>query len=80
MSADNPHFWHVATNRTLTFRLNVPTTVVCGERRIYQPGCLICGRAVLLETAKTDEIGMAIHDRCYFLKLKLRDASSYDAA
>jgi len=38
--------------------------------------CPICGKAVVLETAKTDEHGKAIHDDCYLLKLRLRQACS----
>jgi hypothetical protein len=79
MSAHAPRRGQAATNRTLTFRLNVPTTVI-GERSTYQPRCPICGKAVRLEAAKTDELGIAIHDYCYLLKLKLRQASGYDVA
>jgi hypothetical protein len=34
------------------------------------PGCSICGEPVLLETAKTDEAGRAIHEDCYYASLK----------
>ena len=34
-----------------------------------EPACSICGEAVALETAKTDECGRAIHENCYVLKL-----------
>jgi hypothetical protein len=30
----------------------------------------------MLETAKTDEFGKAIHENCYLLKISLRRASS----
>lgn len=34
-----------------------------------EPACSICGEAVALETAKTDECGRAVHENCYILKL-----------
>ena len=37
--------------------------------------CRICGKPVPIETSKTDEGGMAIHEECYVLKLKLEQAS-----
>jgi hypothetical protein len=33
--------------------------------------CWLCGHAVDLETSKTDEHGMAVHEECYALKLAL---------
>src|SRR5579859_1061466 len=69
MSADGLRRWQVATNRKRIFGLNVPNRVIF-ERSTYQPRCPICDRTVRLETAKTDELGMAIHDNCYWLKLK----------
>jgi hypothetical protein len=35
------------------------------------PSCGICRNPVSLETAKTDEYGLAVHQKCYFLKIKL---------
>ena len=37
--------------------------------------CWICGHAVDLETCKTDEYGMAVHENCYVLKLALAKES-----
>ena len=36
------------------------------------PVCSICNRHVILEIAKVDEYGHAIHEKCYLLKLKLK--------
>ena len=33
--------------------------------------CWICGKAVPLETCKTDEHGNPVHERCYAAKLAL---------
>lgn len=33
--------------------------------------CAICACPVLLEDAKTDERGQAVHENCYVLKLSL---------
>lgn len=35
------------------------------------PMCPICNRHVILETAKADEYGRAMHEECYVLKLHL---------
>ena len=35
------------------------------------PVCSICNRHVVLETAKVDEYGRAMHGECYLLKLQL---------
>jgi hypothetical protein len=35
----------------------------------YTPFCHICNKPVALEIAKTDEMGRAVHEGCYFLKL-----------
>ena len=37
--------------------------------------CRICGKPVSIETAKTDSDGVAIHEECYALKVKLEQAS-----
>ena len=39
------------------------------EREI---NCSICQKPVTLETAKTDEVGQAVHEECYLLKLGIR--------
>jgi len=39
-----------------------------GEQ-IHHLTCVQCGRPVLLETAKTDERGQAVHQECYELRL-----------
>ena len=40
------------------------------------PVCPICQTPVPLEIAKTDEDGVAIHEQCYILKVKLNGAST----
>lgn len=37
--------------------------------------CAICGKPVDLQTAKTNEIGKAVHDECYVLREALKRAS-----
>ena len=44
--------------------------------RISNFPCPICGKPVPLETAKSDENGICIHEECYLLKLQLERASS----
>ena len=31
--------------------------------------CSVCDKPVALELAKTDELGQAVHEECYLLKL-----------
>jgi hypothetical protein len=40
------------------------------------PACPICNKEVLLETAKTDEDGRALHEECYLLKLNLKRSTT----
>lgn len=35
----------------------------------YFPKCSICNKPVTLETAKTNELGRAVHEECYVLKV-----------
>jgi hypothetical protein len=37
--------------------------------------CFICGKPVLLEIAKTNEYGRAVHEECYVLRIKLEHAT-----
>jgi hypothetical protein len=46
------------------------------QSRHVDPLCSICNRRVSLENAKTDEHGLAVHEECYVLKLRLKRASS----
>jgi hypothetical protein len=41
-------------------------------RRPGLPACPICNKEVQFETAKTDEVGRALHEECYLLRLNLR--------
>ena len=34
--------------------------------------CSICGKPTTIETVKTDEVGRAIHDECYLLRVGFR--------
>ena len=45
------------------------------QSRNVNPLCSICDRRVPLEKAKTDEHGLAVHEECYVLKLRLKRAS-----
>jgi hypothetical protein len=40
------------------------------------PICDICHKPVKLETSKTDELGKAVHEGCYLLRLSPKKASS----
>ena len=40
------------------------------------PACPICNKEVQLETAKTDEVGRAMHEECYLLRLNLRRSTT----
>jgi hypothetical protein len=44
------------------------------QSRDLNPLCSICNRQVPLEKAKTDEHGLAVHEECYVLKLRLKHA------
>jgi hypothetical protein len=56
--------------QVLSLRVRLPHPIqTCGSL------CPICNKLVRLETAKTDEHGLAIHEECYLLKLKLKHAS-----
>jgi hypothetical protein len=39
--------------------------------RVFNLTCSFCSQAVPLETAKTEEHGLAIHEECYVLKLRV---------
>lgn len=40
------------------------------------PVCPICNKSVVLESAKTDENGGAVHEECYLLKICLKAATT----
>jgi hypothetical protein len=40
------------------------------------PACPICNKEVQLETAKTDEVGRALHEECYLLRLNLKRSTT----
>ena len=37
--------------------------------------CRLCDKPLALEACKTDESGQAVHEECYLLKIRLREAS-----
>jgi hypothetical protein len=43
---------------------------------ITSPLCFICHTPVELEISKTDENGRAVHERCYLLRLRQRQATT----
>jgi hypothetical protein len=60
---------------TSQFILRIPVSDSSTFPRPSSYLCPICDGAVSLETAKTDEIGRAIHEHCYVLKLQPKRAS-----
>ncbi|MGA7924538.1 MAG: hypothetical protein WCA20_00925 [Candidatus Sulfotelmatobacter sp.] len=41
----------------------------------HLPRCSLCDKPVLLETSKTDENAKAVHEECYVLKMRLKQAT-----
>jgi len=50
------------------------------HRHIQVVRCSICEQPVSLESVKTDEYGRTIHEECYALKMKLKQATTPPAA
>jgi len=46
----------------------------CLTMQILKPeiNCSLCGKRVAIETAKTDEVGQAVHEECYLLKIGVK--------
>jgi hypothetical protein len=42
----------------------------------HLPICGICRKPIKLETSKIDELGKAVHEGCYLLKVSLRRATT----
>jgi len=38
------------------------------------PTCSVCNKPVKLETSKADELGKAVHEGCYLLKVSVKKA------
>jgi hypothetical protein len=38
------------------------------------PRCILCDNPVLLGSSKTDENGKAVHEECYFVRMRLKRA------
>ena len=51
--------------RMLVLRMDKPTS----SDRTIKMICVICGKPVALETAKTDDDGHAVHAQCYAQKM-----------
>ena len=62
-------------NRRKVRRLNLASENRAGPKAFSFP-CPICNLPVLLETAKTDDRGQAIHERCYLLSVRLKHATT----
>ena len=42
-------------------------------------GCAICGKPLRLATAKSQDGGLPVHEECYLLRSKLKDAQTQPA-
>jgi hypothetical protein len=51
-----------------------PSAPSLSSRNPYGEGlrCRICGHEVSIESAKTDEFGLAVHEHCYCAKVASR--------
>lgn len=57
---------------TSVYSLNLPAIASRSDKVLNNPFlCAICACQVLLEEAKTDERGQAVHEDCYVLNLSL---------
>jgi hypothetical protein len=59
--------------KTERFKQSFPQLVLDAP---HLPRCSLCERPVLLETSKTDEYGKAVHEECYALKTRLKQATT----
>jgi hypothetical protein len=50
------------------------TSIIPSDQQI----CAICRKAVLLENAKTDDAGKAVHEECYVQKIGTTTESDSD--
>jgi hypothetical protein len=41
----------------------------------HEIGCVICGKPLPIEEAKTEDDGLPVHEECYVLRLKLKRAA-----
>ena len=53
-----------------------PQRHLCLEVTMPNPICEICHKPVKLETSKTNELGKAVHERCYLLRVRSKNATS----
>src|SRR3977135_201809 len=53
-----------------------PHRHLCLEVTMPNPICDICHKPVKLETSKTNELGKAVHERCYLLRVSSKKATS----
>jgi len=82
-SLDNPAVFHEAAalvfggtpemprSRNLSRKASNALLKMIPEQPEF-PVCPLCNRHVVLETAKVDEYGKAMHEECYLLKLHLK--------
>jgi hypothetical protein len=57
---------------------NIPRFIPWIRRQVRPelPTCSICNEPVELEATKTNESGKAIHEECYVLKVRLKQATT----
>jgi hypothetical protein len=53
-----------------------PQRHLCLEVTMPNPICDICHKPVKLETSKTNELGKAVHEGCYLLRVRAKKATS----
>ena len=53
-----------------------PQRHLCLEVTMPNLICDICHKPVKLETSKTNELGKAVHERCYLLRVRAKKATS----
>jgi hypothetical protein len=53
-----------------------PQRHLCLGANMPNPICAICHKPVKLETSKTNELGKAVHERCYLLRVRSKKATS----
>jgi hypothetical protein len=53
-----------------------PLHHLCLGSNMPNPLCDICRKPVKLETSKTNELGKAVHERCYLLRVMSKKATS----
>lgn len=55
-------------------KYHLPDHKVSNDQLRWTPLCCICYQPVRIENSNTDEHGLAVHENCYLLKLKMQRA------